>query len=118
MSGILENVGVYGWQDIEPVILAAILGGVPLMLCGSAGTGKTTGAEALARGLYGEDLKYQSYYCPTLHPDFLTGPLNPEAYKNGRYEFLETPVSIWSKQVVCLDEPARAPEIIQNALLE
>ncbi len=41
LGSYLAHIGVQGYGDVEPIILAAIISGDPLLLVGRAGTGKT-----------------------------------------------------------------------------
>lgn len=115
---MLEKLGIFGWDEIEPVIAAAIAARVPLMLTGKSGVGKSVGAKAIARGILGDEVRFRSYPCQTLHPDHMTGPVNPAGYNRGKLEFLATPLSVWDKDVVFLDEPTRADRYVQNALMD
>lgn len=115
---LLDNCGIIGWDEYEPVILASLLTGYPMMLVGSTGTGKTKGVRKIAETAYG-DIKYHSYNCPALHPDDLTGQINLKAYGKGRIEYLtDGDEPIWDQQVVLLDELSRTnPAVGMNQLL-
>ena len=39
-TSYLHSLGVYGYGNVEPIILAALVTGDPLLLVGRAGTGK------------------------------------------------------------------------------
>ena len=41
LGSYLAHIGVQGYGEVEPIILAAIISGDPLLLVGRAGTGKT-----------------------------------------------------------------------------
>ena len=40
-SNYLARLGVYGFDDVEPVMLAALVTEDPMLLIGQSGTGKT-----------------------------------------------------------------------------
>ena len=46
----LSNLGAYGFEAQEPVILAALVTGDPLLLIGRSGTGKTFLLNTLSEG--------------------------------------------------------------------
>ena len=51
MTGYLRQLGVYGYDPVEPVIIAALVSGDPLLLVGKAGTGKTFLLNSLSEAL-------------------------------------------------------------------
>ncbi|MFM7901412.1 MAG: hypothetical protein ACKPAD_05440, partial [Bacteroidota bacterium] len=40
-KGFLRKLGVFGFDEVEPIILAALVSEDPILLIGEAGTGKT-----------------------------------------------------------------------------
>ena len=40
-QSIIRTLGVYGYDEVEPLIMAALVTGDPLLLIGESGTGKT-----------------------------------------------------------------------------
>ena len=50
-SGLLTNLGVYGYGHIEDVVVAALVTGKPLLLIGKAGTGKSFLLNSLSEAL-------------------------------------------------------------------
>ena len=114
----MERVGLVGWRRYEPLILAAIVADLPIMLTGAPGTGKTTGAAAIVRGLYGNEASFKAYPCPELHPDSFAGYVNIPKLNEGEIEYVTDDLTVWGKTAILLDEPNRAPQMLQHALME
>ena len=117
-ESIFRNLGIYGWEQNEPVIVAALVAQLPIMIVGPQGACKTEAGRAIARGIYGDGVRFASYYCPNIHPEMITGPIDIRQYKAGKFDYLRTPISVWDKEVVLFDEPTRAPTAIQSSVLE
>ena len=48
---LFNQINIYGWDDIEPLILAALVSELPVLLIGDIGSNKTEGAEAISRAM-------------------------------------------------------------------
>jgi len=46
-----DDLGIYGWDPIEPLILSALLSDLPVLLIGDIGTNETEGAKTIAKGV-------------------------------------------------------------------
>jgi len=46
-TGYLRQLGVYGYDPVEPVIIAALVSGDPLLLVGKAGTENVPAQQSL-----------------------------------------------------------------------
>lgn len=57
-SLITEPLGLYGWKNAEPVLLAALLSEEPLLLVGAHGCAKSFVLERLAEAL---GMEFRSY---------------------------------------------------------
>ena len=66
----LPALGVYGFGEIEPVILAALVTGDPLLLIGASGTGKTYLLNSLSEAL---NLEHRHYNASLISFDDLVG---------------------------------------------
>lgn len=116
---MLENIGIYGWRSIEPIILAAMAVKKPILLIGTHGACKTDGAIALIKSVAGADAKVQKYDTPALQADEMLGYLNVKDLAEGRPAgYISTPISIWGMTGVILDEITRAHLMIQNKVIE
>jgi MoxR-like ATPase len=116
---MLESLGIFGWEEAEPVVLAAMSCKYPVMLMGSHGAAKTDGAQALVKSVLGADADFQQYDVPTLQADDLLGYPNPADLAAGRpMRYVPTPVSVWNKKGILLDELNRASFMIQSKLIE
>jgi len=108
----LRALGVYGFDDLEPVIWAALTSGDPLLLIGNAGTGKTYLLNSLAEAL---KLEHRHYNASLISFDDLVGfPYPSKDFKSISY--LPTPATIWNAQSVLIDEINRCKPEHQNRL--
>ena len=108
----LRVLGVYGYDDLEPVIWAALTSGDPLLLMGNAGTGKTYLLNSLAEAL---QLEHRHYNASLISFDDLVGfPYPSENYQSVSY--LSTPATVWKAQSILIDEINRCKPEHQNRL--
>ena len=108
----LCRLGVYGFQEQEPVILAVLVTGDPLLLIGKSGTGKTFLLNSVSEAL---GLEHRHYNASLISFDDLVGfPYPDEARTSIR--FLETPATIWGAESVLIDEISRCKPEHQNRL--
>ena len=98
-------------EDIEPVVLAALIQQDPLLLIGPHGTGKSYLLNRLAGAL---GLEHRHYNASLLNFDDLVGYPLPNG--TGSLEYVQTPASIWRAQSVFIDEISRCRPDIQNKL--
>ena len=103
-----EVLGVQGWQQIEPVILASLISEGPLLLVGPHSTAKTYFFERLAAAL---NLEFRFYNTSILNFDDLIGVPVPNA-DHSALHYISTPSSIWAAEAVFFDEINRTrPEL-------
>jgi MoxR-like ATPase len=108
----LADLGVYGFDRHETVILAALVTEDPLLLVGRSGTGKTFLLNTLSEAL---GLDHRHYNASLLSFDDLVGfPYPDEAHATVR--FLETPATVWGAESVLIDEISRCKPEHQNRL--
>ena len=108
----LPALGVYGFGEIEPVILAALVTEDPLLLIGASGTGKTYLLNSLSEAL---NLEHRHYNASLISFDDLVGFPYPDPEGTG-VRFLETPATVWSAESVLIDEISRSKPEQQNRL--
>ena len=108
---VLASLGIAGMERIEPVVLAALITGNPLLLIGPHGTGKSYLLNRIAQAL-GMDVRH--YNASLLNYDDLVGYPLPDG--NGQLKYVQTPASIWGAQIVFLDEISRCRPDMQNKL--
>ncbi len=108
---VLDALGLYGLDDLEPIILAALAGQSTLLLIGEHGSGKSLLLERIANALH---LCWRHYNASLLSFDDLVGYPVPDA--NGELQFVKTPAAIWGAQAVFIDEISRARPEIQNKI--
>lgn len=113
---ILEELGIYGWPERdENLLLVSLLTGDPLLLIGNHGCAKTHVANKVAQVLGREFLVYDA--SKAMFEDVLGYP-NVEKLKHGVVEYVPSPVTIWDKELVFIDELNRAVPELQSKWLE
>jgi len=108
----LPGLGVFGFDRLEPVILAALVTEDPLLLIGRSGTGKTYLLNTLSEAL---TLEHRHYNASRISFDDLVGFPYPEQ-ESGTVRFLETPATVWQAESVLIDEISRCKPEHQNRL--
>lgn len=108
----LPHCGVYGFDDVEPLIFAALVTEDPLLLIGPSGTGKTYLLNTLSEVL---ELEHRHYNASLIAFDDLVGFPFPNQEKQS-VEFLQTPATVWGAQSVLIDEISRCKPEHQNRL--
>ena len=111
-TSYLHSLGVYGYGDVEPIVLAALVTGDPLLLVGRAGTGKTFLLNSLSEAL---GLEHRHYNASLIAFDDLVGFPYPEPDTSG-IRYLETPATVWKAESVLVDEINRCKPEHQNRL--
>ena len=108
----LAALGAYGFKTQEPLILAALVTGDPLLLIGSSGTGKTFLLNSISEAL---GLEHRHYNASLISFDDLVGFPYPDEDKTA-VKFLETPATVWGAESVLIDEISRCKPEHQNRL--
>ena len=109
-TGFLRALGVYGYDPVEPVILAALVSEDPLLLVGKAGTGKTFLLNSLSEAL---GLEHRHYNASLVAFDDLVG--FPWPSKTGEsIRYIETPATVWQAESILVDEVNRCKPEHQN----
>jgi MoxR-like ATPase len=110
LGSYLTSLGAYGFRDLEPVLLAALVTEDPILLIGKSGTGKTFLLNSISEAL---GLEHRHYNASLVSFDDLVGfPYPDDARESVR--FLETPATIWSAESVLVDEISRCKPEHQN----
>ena len=119
-DNLLQQLGIFGWQQIEPLLLAGILLGEPTLLVGEPGSAKTYLGSVLQRALSEgrSEMKYGYYDIGRAGFEDILGFPNAEAFKAGRSEFIHNQTTIWDKQIILIDEVSRAAPDTANKWLE
>jgi MoxR-like ATPase len=108
----LRSLGVFGYDHVEPVIIAALVTGDPLLLIGKAGTGKSFLLNSLSEAL---ELEHRHYNASLIAFDDLVGFPYPEENGTG-IRYIETPATVWQAESVLIDEISRCKPEHQNRL--
>ena len=109
---ITEQLGLYGWKNLEPVILAALATEKPLLLLGKHGSAKSFILERISEAL---KLNYRFYNASLINYDDLVGIPIPSKDKKS-LEYISNSTSIWDAEVVFIDEINRTKPELQNKL--
>jgi MoxR-like ATPase len=113
---ILKQLGIYGWKEQdENLVLASLLTGDPLLLVGNHGCAKTQLACRIAEALDRRFLVYDA--SKAMFEDVLGYP-NVEKLKQGVVEYVPSPVTVWDKELILIDELNRAIPELQSKWLE
>jgi AAA domain (dynein-related subfamily) len=113
---ILDTLGVFGWKEQdENLLLASLLTGDPLLLIGNHGSAKTLIANKMADALGKRFLVYDA--SKAMFEDVLGYP-NVEKLKEGVVEYVPSPVTVWDKEIILVDELNRAIPELQSKWLE
>jgi AAA domain (dynein-related subfamily) len=115
---LFDHIGIHGWDDIETLILSAVVSDHSVLFVGDIGSNKTEGSKIIAKAILGDNIKFRNYEVPTLNFDDLIGFVNPKNLANGTLEFVPTPLSIWNADAALFDEINRANPFIQSKLHE
>ena len=111
-SSYLQDLGVYGFDRYETVILSALVSEDPMLLIGRSGTGKTFLLNSLSEAL---GLEHRHYNASLISFDDLVGFPYPDS-ENSSVRFLETPATVWGAESVLIDEISRCKPEHQNRL--
>lgn len=112
---MLKDIGIYGYSALENGIKAALITGDPLLFVGKHGTAKTALCRNLARRL---GLEYHAYDASKAMFEDIIGFPDPRSLKNSSIDYIPTPMSIWGKEFILIDEISRAQPALQNKWLE
>ncbi|MBI2483135.1 AAA family ATPase [Candidatus Uhrbacteria bacterium] len=111
-TSLLRELGIVGYDSIEPVLVAALATELPLLLIGPHGTAKSLLLNWLAQAL---QLVHRHYNAAMINFDDLIG----FPFPNGAHtslEYIPTRGSIWGAQSVFIDEISRTRMDMQNRL--
>ena len=109
-SDLIRSLGILGWNELEPTILAALATESPLLLIGPHGTAKSMLLEKLAEAM---DLNFRHYNASTLNFDDLVGFPVPDG---NQVRYLHTPLDAWNAEAIFVDEISRCRIDMQNRL--
>lgn len=111
-SLVTEPLGLYGWENLEPVILAALATELPMLLIGKHGCAKSFLLERLAKSL---NMVFRCYNASLINYDDLVGIPIP-ADNNTTLKYISNKSAIWESEVVFIDEINRTKPELQNKL--
>lgn len=108
---LAARLGILGWNELDPLLLAALHLEAPVLLVGEHGTGKTLLVERLAAALNGP---WRHYNASLLNYDDLVGI--PVPADDGDLRFVGTKGAVWDAEFVFFDEINRCRPDLQNKL--
>ncbi|NLH39742.1 MAG: AAA domain-containing protein [Elusimicrobia bacterium] len=111
-NSILESIGVYGYSEVETLILSSLVTYEPIILIGETGTGKTFLLNNLARVL---GLRHKHYNASLVSFEDLIGFPYPDKTGNN-IKYLQTEASVWDAESILVDEISRCQPSVQNKL--
>ena len=112
----LEQLGIYGWnQRDEHLLLASLLTGDPLLLIGNHGCAKTHLGNKIAQAL---DKKYLVYDASKAMFEDVLGYPNTAKLQEGVMEYVPSPITVWDKEFILIDELSRAEPSMQSKWLD
>jgi len=108
---VLRDLGIFGFDHIEPVILAALITEEPMLLIGSHGTAKSLLMTRISEAL---GLEFRHYNASLINFDDLIG--FPVPSDDGQLKYVQTPATIWQAETAIFDEISRCQPEMQNKL--
>lgn len=112
----LESLGIFGWNRLqENLLLSSILTGDPLLMIGKHGSAKTAVAFAISKALGSRFISYDA--SKAMFDDVLGYP-NPGKLSHGEIEYVQSPLTIWDKEFILIDEINRPVYEMQSKWLE
>lgn len=112
---LLEALGFYGLDAVEEGLLIALVTGEPILLVGRHGTAKTAICCRLGDVL---GLRFHAYDAAKALFEDVVGFPNPSSLAKGEVSYVPTPMSLWDKEFILVDELSRAQPQMQNKWLE
>ncbi len=118
LKGLLEKLGVLGWEEIEPYIIASLITEYPLLLVGQTGDGKTYSVEKISAFMGYKDTFHSYDASKALFEDMVGFPHIEKENGKITVSYAKTPLTIWDKEFILIDEISRALPDLQNKWLE
>lgn len=108
----------FGYNEIEPIIIALTSLNKNFIVIGKHGTGKTKLAKFLSCGF--DEGKNTFVFYDATKDDLISiaGIPSPESMKSGKLDFIKHKRTIWDKSTILVDEITRASKENQNMWLE
>ncbi|MFB6355544.1 MAG: AAA family ATPase [bacterium] len=114
-QSFLNELGLVGLEQIELPVLCTLVTGDPLLMVGKHGTAKTALAEAIAGAM---GLRFHAYDASKALFEDIIGFPNPDELGQGNIDYVPTPLSLWDKEFILVDEISRANAQTQSKWLE
>lgn len=122
MDEILQKLQIFGYEKYSKAILTALVTGEPILFIGRHGSGKTLLAERLAQAMGyktdGNDKEFNAYDASKSVFEDIIGFPNPQMMKKGLIDYLRSPITLWDKKFILIDEISRANPSMQSKWLE
>ncbi|MBN1151343.1 AAA family ATPase [candidate division WOR-3 bacterium] len=122
MDEILQKLQVFGYEKYSKIILSSLVTGEPLLFIGKHGSGKTFMLCQLARALgyktEGDEKEFNAYDASKSVFEDIIGFPDPEMMKKSKMEYIKSPMTLWNKKFILIDELSRANYAMQSKWLE
>jgi len=116
VAEVFDSLAVYGFsRDDEAVIMASLLTGEPCLLVGAPGASKTRIGRSIAKAL---KVKSHAYNAACDQFEDIVGLIDMKALSEGRVKYVETPVTIWGKELVSVEEINRPDATVESKWLD
>ncbi|MCX7647626.1 MAG: MoxR family ATPase [Elusimicrobiales bacterium] len=115
-KGFARSLGIFGYENIETLLIIGLITQDPLILIGDMGSGKTHILNNISKLL---GLNHKHYNASMISFDDIVG--FPYPFKNGgenkmKIEYIMTPATVWDAESVLIDEINRCKPEVQNKL--
>lgn len=112
---LLSGLNVYGLDLIGDVLLAGLLLADPILLIGAPGCAKTLLARAIAFALR---LIFHAYDASKALFEDMIGFPSPKSLADGKLQYVPTPLTLFDKELILIDEISRASPATAGKWLE
>ncbi len=116
MAEVFDSLAVYGFsRDEEAIIMASLLTGEPCLLVGTPGASKTRISRSIAKAM---NVRFHAYNAACDQFEDIVGLIDLKALSEGQVKFVRTPVTIWEKEMVSVEEINRPDATVESKWLD
>lgn len=111
-NNFLSRLGIYGWDDLAIVVLAALSFEETILLKGETGTAKSLVFDKIMDKLW---IKKRKYNASMVNLDDLIGIPMPN-WRRTKINYIQGNASVWDAGAIFIDEINRCKPELQNKL--